>query len=485
MQTGDGLLIRLSPASGAVSPKQLIGLCETALRHGNGIVEVTARGSFQFRGFSDSSARSFADDVETLGIAVRTGVPIDTSPLGGLDPAEVADPRPLVRRIAAGITEAGLTERLGPKVSVVVDGRGSISLDEILADVRLTAASQAGCWNVAIAGDARSATPLGSFGEEEAVSAALEVLGAIASLGREGRARDLSAKDLHRVSLCSPPSVLPDISPTRGEIDSFARSDSPATLAIGEGQAAGLISPLVGEMSGRTEGGEQGENPATPKHDKPGPQEFALLPLTDGRIALPLALAFGHSGAAALSSLAAAAQTHGVSDIRPAPDRTLLVLCPSQKAAEAVQEQGAALGFVTDAHDIRRAIFACPGAPACASGKIAAREIARELAAIATEADLAETSVHISGCAKGCARASAANITVVGGENGVGLVVNGTPRAEPLAYRTADRLAPAIAEVAANLHARSPGLERPELRHALAALWRSEHPQTDIRQGTE
>jgi hypothetical protein len=52
-----------------------------------------------------------------------------------------------------------------------------------------------------------------------------------------------------------PPSVLSDISPTRGEIGSFADSACSATLAIGETQAAGLISPLVGEMSDRTEGG--------------------------------------------------------------------------------------------------------------------------------------------------------------------------------------------------------------------------------------
>ncbi|MBS3649267.1 precorrin-3B synthase [Pseudaminobacter sp. 19-2017] len=425
MLTGDGLLIRLSPASGGVSPKQLIGLCESASAHGNGIVEVTARGSFQFRGFSDDSARRFAEDVETLGVEVRTGVPIDASPLSGLDPVEIAHPRSLVRRIAAGIAAAGLTERLGPKVSVVVDGGGSISLDEILADVRLTAAPQAGCWDVAIAGDARRATPLGRFGEDEAVSAALEVLAAIASRGLEGRARDLLAEDLPR-------------------IHSFA-----------------------------------------PRRDIRGAQEFTPLPLTDGRIALPLALAFGHAESAKLASLATAAQAHGVADIRPAPDRTLLVLCPSQDAANGMRETAAGLGFVTDANDIRRTIAACPGAPACASGKIAAREIAHELAAVAAETGPAGTSIHISGCAKGCARTPAADITVVGGENGVGLVVNGTPRAEPLAYRTADRLAPAIAEVAANLHARSPGFESPELRHALAALWRSERPQTESRQGTE
>ncbi|WP_027037808.1 ABC transporter ATP-binding protein [Mesorhizobium ciceri] len=53
----------------------------------------------------------------------------------------------------------------------------------------------------------------------------------------------------------APPSVLPDISPSRGEIGSFAVGSSPATLVIGEGGNKGAISPLEGEMSGRTEGG--------------------------------------------------------------------------------------------------------------------------------------------------------------------------------------------------------------------------------------
>jgi hypothetical protein len=55
---------------------------------------------------------------------------------------------------------------------------------------------------------------------------------------------------LHR-----PPSVLPDISPSRGEIGSFAAVAIPPTVQIDESHAAGVISPLEGEMSGRTEGG--------------------------------------------------------------------------------------------------------------------------------------------------------------------------------------------------------------------------------------
>ncbi|BCH16243.1 hypothetical protein MesoLjLa_30940 [Mesorhizobium sp. L-2-11] len=53
----------------------------------------------------------------------------------------------------------------------------------------------------------------------------------------------------------APPSVLPDISPSRGEIGSFYAGASLATLMISESSNEGLISPLEGEMSGRTEGG--------------------------------------------------------------------------------------------------------------------------------------------------------------------------------------------------------------------------------------
>ncbi|MBZ9709630.1 cobaltochelatase subunit CobN [Mesorhizobium sp. ESP7-2] len=53
----------------------------------------------------------------------------------------------------------------------------------------------------------------------------------------------------------APPSVLPDISPSRGEIGSSSAPSIPAMLAFGESRDDSAISPLEGEMSGRTEGG--------------------------------------------------------------------------------------------------------------------------------------------------------------------------------------------------------------------------------------
>ena len=69
--------------------------------------------------------------------------------------------------------------------------------------------------------------------------------------------RDLAIRRLPRLEAevggTAPPSVLPDISPARGEIGSFGVRQS-ATLQIGEAATTADLPP-AGEMSGRTEGG--------------------------------------------------------------------------------------------------------------------------------------------------------------------------------------------------------------------------------------
>jgi len=71
----------------------------------------------------------------------------------------------------------------------------------------------------------------------------------------------------------APPSVLPDISPTRGEISLHAGLRHSATAQDEHRQGSQPISPLVGEMSGRTEGGAV---------------EHGLSSPADGRAVLPL-----------------------------------------------------------------------------------------------------------------------------------------------------------------------------------------------------
>ncbi|KRB22749.1 MULTISPECIES: precorrin-3B synthase [Mesorhizobium] len=453
MQTGDGLLVRLNPVAGAPSfegltPKLLIELADSAQRHGNGIMEVTARGSLQIRGLTAESAALLAAEVDALGIAVRTGVPVETGPLAGIDPQEIAEPRPLAERIRVAVEDAGLTQRLGPKMSVIVDGGGQLTMDAVTADVRLKAmrADNDIVWSVSVAGDGRNAKVLATVDADAARDIAVATLRMVAEKGREAHARDLSERQL--VSLAgwhsvAPPSVLPDISPTRGEIahscsaspisnaetaqhtSAFARTTPPA------GQP---ISPLVGEMSGRTEGGAS---------RKP----IGLFPLAGDTFALGIALPYGSMPAEKLIALTQSALTLGTTEIRLAPGRALLFLGQPQSANHRLQQAAAALDFVTCHTDPRTRIAACPGTPACASGRIATRDIAETIAA--ENADILDFTLHISGCAKGCAHPGPATLTIVGGENGAGLVVNATAKALPAGYRPGYDAARGFSRVAA------------------------------------
>ena len=90
LSTGDGLLVRITPA-GTIALDAFAALCAAARAHGNGIIEVTARGSIQVRGLSTQSAPRFADAIAALGIAADS-VPIVCNPLAGLDAAESFDP---------------------------------------------------------------------------------------------------------------------------------------------------------------------------------------------------------------------------------------------------------------------------------------------------------------------------------------------------------------------------------------------------------
>lgn len=395
MQTGDGLLVRLNPFAGGLSPKALIGLSDSAARHGNGIMEVTARGSIQIRGLTMASAGQLAAEVNALGIAVRTGVPVETGPLAGLDAQEIADPRPLAEAIREAIERTDLTGKLGPKVSVVIDGGGAVRLDTILADIRLVAIEDDGNvkWHLATGGTAITATPLALLDEADACDATMTILRAIAARGREGRARDLTALPLPAAS-----------SPAAPQPERYHPTDS---IPIG------------------------------------------ILSLANDALAVGIALPFGSMPAERIAKLCSEAAERGAGEIRPAPGRTLLFLGMTRAACTDLQHAAQTLGFATETADPRLHIAACPGEPACASGRIATREIAETLAS--NHAGLLDGSftLHISGCAKGCAHPATAALTLIGGENGAGLVVDGTAKALPPRYSPRYEVARGLGRVAA------------------------------------
>src|SRR3984957_12204311 len=132
MATGDGLLVRLLPIS-TIGLGPFAALCTAARQHGNGIIEVTSRGSIQIRGLSAASAPRFAAAIVALGIAAGDGIPVLINALAGLDAKEIIDAGALAADLRVALARKSLTQRLSAKVSVAIDGGGELSLEGIAA----------------------------------------------------------------------------------------------------------------------------------------------------------------------------------------------------------------------------------------------------------------------------------------------------------------------------------------------------------------
>jgi precorrin-3B synthase len=400
MQTGDGLLVRLLP-TGTIPLAAFAALCEAARTHGNGVIEITSRGSIQVRGLSGAAAPQFADTIAALDIAAEDGVPVLCGALAGLDAEEIFDSASLAVELRRVIAQRSLASKLSPKISVAVDGSGAIGLEKVAADIRLRVHSVNGevvlC--ISVGGDEARAVKLGSVGPAQAVEAVLRLLDVIARGGRDARARDILA----------------------------AAGDSAFRSAI-----PGLL------VSARSH--ESGD------HRKAA---IGTHPLHDETMACGVGLAFGHADARLLERLVEAALAAGASGMRATPGRVLLAIGLAPAMAACFMSAAERLGFVTRADDPRRNVVACAGAPICASALLASRALAPAIAA--TIASQIDGTIHISGCAKGCAHAAAAALTVVGTPNGCALIADGTARDVPFAVVPADELQSAIVNYAHSL----------------------------------
>jgi precorrin-3B synthase len=376
METGDGLLARVRAPRGRLSLDQAHALADAALRCGNGIIGLSARANLHLRGLSESTLPTLHARLEDTGLIdadpeVERLRNIVASPLDDLDPEALFDFGPSVAALEKLLAEDAALQQLPAKFSFVFDALGRLPLGDVEADIRFEA-SRDGTLAVFLAGD-------------DALAAR-----------------------------CAPVEV--------GDV--AARLGVAFLALVGGGKAAPRRMRALVERTGASAVFAEAHCETRPRarsqrcvvlRDVLGVREFGAA------VVVGAAAPFGEIDTVRLRALVERARALGASGFRLTPWRVFLIAGLDRRGGESLVDSMTELGFITDPDDLRLRIAACPGAPACVHGHRSVRYDATRWAAMLPKGD--GVILHVSGCAKGCARPAATAATFVAAAMGYDLVL--------------------------------------------------------------
>jgi precorrin-3B synthase len=359
MDSGDGLVVRVRPPFGQLTPDQARGLAAAARAFGNGLIDLTNRANLHLRGVTGATHPPLLDALAQLGLLdddpaaeARRNIVVDPlRSVAGDDPATQ-----IAAALAAGLRAPGFAA-LPSKFGFVVDAGPARHLAGVSGDIRIEGADG----RLIVRADGEE-TGRAAQGPQDAADLALDLARwfiKTGGVGPDGRGR-------------------------------MARH-----LQTGPGLPPGLSGALV-------------PNPVAPP-PRPGPVAGGLL----------VAAAFGQLDPADLAALA----DLGGQVLRITPWR--MVFLPG------LRDPAVFRGHPTlriDPSDPLLRVDACTGAPACPQASVETRALARALARSLPP----DARLHVSGCAKGCARPKRTDITLVGRGGRFDLVRSGAPWDDPV-----------------------------------------------------
>ena len=352
MQTGDGLLVRVKPPGARLSAPAARTLADAAARWGNGIIELTRRGNLQVRGLRQDGVAPFAAAMAAAGLAdpdparERRRVTI-APPLSGDDPA--ADATALAERIDAALADGPLPPS---KFGISVDAGGVLAGRMPPASIQVRV--QGGQHWISLDGNPWHPTPDAA---------------AVCSLSLRGQSVE--------------------------RFDGGVRG--PRRGAPSPGQ------PARWQAAPGIDNGTKHHDPASPtsrqSHEEEPPASIiGFHPYPGSPIgALALAPLQGQLDPATLHTLADLADRFSAGTLRITPWRAILLGRLHSHDLPAAQAAATAARLIHDPADPALRVTSCIGAPGCASAAVPARQDAIRLAREG------RGTLHVSGCAKGCA----------------------------------------------------------------------------------
>jgi precorrin-3B synthase len=386
MATGDGLLVRVRASGGRLTLDQAVAIADGALACGNGAISLSARGNLQVRGVSEKTlpdlhARLAAADLLDTDPEVERLRNIVVSPLSDIDPDAAFDFAPHLAALERELAKDAALRLLPSKFSFILDAGGRLPVGDIDADIRFEAARDGSgpAFAVYLAGDDALAAIGSASGIGEAASRLAEAFLSLAGAGEARRMRALVER--------------------LGAKAVFARAGLEARARPRPRRSAAPLDVLGGHAFGSA-------------------------------IVVGAAAPFGDIDAGRFGTLIDRARAAGADSLRLAPWRSFLVTGLTARGAASFVGACAKLGFVVEPGDLRLRIVACPGAPACMHGARPLRGDATRWASLLPAGE--DVILHVSGCAKGCARPFPTAATLIATESGYDLVISGRAADQPV-----------------------------------------------------
>jgi precorrin-3B synthase len=378
METGDGLLARVRAPQARLSLDQAAALADAAIRSGNGTIGLSARANLHLRGLSEQTLPNLHARLKGVGLIdadpdVERLRNIVASPLDDLDPEARFALGESVAALETRLKDDKRLRRLPAKFSFVLDAQGRLPLGDLDADIRFEG-TRSGTFAVFLAGEDALAA---ECAPRETGDVAARLARAFLTLAGAGEAAPRRMRSV---------------------VDEMG-----ATALFAEARCE--TKPCARSLR------------RTSLRDVLGAHAYGAA------IVVGAAVAFGEMEAVRFQALIGRAQALGASSVRLTPWRAFLIVGLDPRDAESMVDSIADLGFIVDADEPCLRIAACPGAPACAHGVRPVRDDATYWAQMLPKGD--PVILHVSGCAKGCARPGPTAATFTATTAGYDLILAG------------------------------------------------------------
>jgi precorrin-3B synthase len=383
METKDGLLVRIHPRGAVLSASQTQALAEGARLFGNGLIDLSSRGNIQIRGVTSDGHPRLVDML--MAAKLLEGVR-NESPFRLTTVSPLAGIDPLDR-----IDASALAERIEET------GRSITGLHAKMSMVV----------------DGGGAFPLDGIDADIRVVALSEARLAF------GVARPAGTEWVGVLA-------SEDVAAAIGTI--LWAASGQRLRDLGDGQLTHLLRGLR-------------LTPPEAPIVRPSPPRAGRFE-TGNEAAFLLAPPYGRCQAGSLTNAASWSERFGRGEIRLSPFRALVIPFVSSAGCESLAMLAREAGFIVNEDDPRLVISTCPGMEGCARGSTSTHADADRIA----QKLPAGISLHLSGCAKGCAHPASADLTLIGDDSAYQVVLGGTARDKPLGSASIDAIVERLAD---------------------------------------